>query len=63
MDWIDASAEACADQFAARLLISEHDYAAAELLHVPNDDALIHELGVTRHILSTWRGLHERKTA
>lgn len=61
--WLNARMEARADQFAARLLINDEAYAAAEHLHGPHDDALAHELGVTRHVLATWRGLHERKTA
>lgn len=52
-----------ADRFAARLLVSPIDYAAAEALYGPQPQLLAHELGVTVKILKTWITLYERTAA
>ena len=52
-----------ADRFAARLLVSPVDYAAAEALYGPQPQLLAHELGVTVKILKTWITLYERTAA
>lgn len=52
-----------ADRFAARLLISPTEYAAAEALYGHHPTRLAVELGVTTHILATWQDLYERTHA
>lgn len=52
-----------ADRYAARLLISARDYAAAERMHGPHAGAIARELGVTRHLVETWRGCQGRRLA
>ncbi|MGX1738579.1 ImmA/IrrE family metallo-endopeptidase [Corynebacterium flavescens] len=52
-----------ADRFAAKLLVSPIDYAAAEALYGPHHTLLAHELGVTVKVLKTWTTLYERQTA
>ena len=61
--WADARMERAADITAARWLITPDVYAAAEALYGPHPGALARELGVTLHILTTWRELHERTPA
>ena len=61
--WLDARMERIADERAARWLITPAAYAAAETLVGPHPGALARELGVTIHVLTTWRGLHERQAA
>lgn len=56
----DERLERRADQWSARLLISEDDYRTAEALHGPHPGAIAHELGVTPDVVKTWRNLHER---
>lgn len=63
IEWIDERMEIRANRFAASLLVSPVEYAAAERLHGPHEDAIAHELGVTRKLLATWREQHERRTA
>lgn len=52
-----------ADRFAARLLVSPIDYAAAEALYGPQPQLLANELGVTVKVLKTWITLYERTAA
>ncbi|WP_233423591.1 ImmA/IrrE family metallo-endopeptidase [Corynebacterium phoceense] len=52
-----------ADRFAAKLLISPADYAAAEAIYGPHPARLAHELGVTVKVLKTWASIYERKLA
>ncbi|MDK8472364.1 ImmA/IrrE family metallo-endopeptidase [Corynebacterium accolens] len=52
-----------ADRFAARLLISPTEYAAAEALYGPQLSLIAHELGVTVKVLKTWITLYERTAA
>ena len=58
--WADARMERAADITAARWLITEDAYAAAEALYGPHPGAIARELGVTLHILQVWQSLHER---
>jgi len=52
-----------ADRFAARLLISPVEYAAAESIYGPHPATLANELGVTVKVLRTWQSLYERQAA
>lgn len=52
-----------ADKFAARLLVSPVEYAAAEALYGPQPQLIAAELGVTIKILKTWKALYERQSA
>ncbi|WKS69800.1 ImmA/IrrE family metallo-endopeptidase [Corynebacterium accolens] len=52
-----------ADRFAARLLVSPAEYAAAEALYGPQLSLIAHELGVTVKVLKTWITLYERTAA
>lgn len=52
--------EARADRFAAKLLISPVEYAAAEAIYGPHPARLAAELGVTVKVLKTWTTLYER---
>lgn len=52
-----------ADRFAARLLITPHDYATTEAIYGPHPNVLAHELGVTVKVLKTWQSLYERTAA
>lgn len=52
-----------ADRFAARLLISPTEYAAAESIYGPHPATLANELGVTVKVLKTWQTLYERQAA
>lgn len=61
--WADARMERAADVTAARWLITEDAYAAAEALYGPHPGALARELGVTLHTLQVWQTLHERTPA
>jgi Zn-dependent peptidase ImmA (M78 family) len=61
--WADERMERAADITAARWLISPDAYAAAESLCGSHRGALARELGVTLHVLDTWRGLYERTRA
>ena len=61
--WADARMERAADITAARWLITEDAYAAAEALYGPHPGAIARELGVTLHVLATWRDLYERTPA
>ncbi len=53
--WWSARQEQQADQFAVELLISPGEYALAENLYGPAASAIAHELGVTIHVITTWR--------
>ncbi len=46
-----------ANRFAAQLLISPVEYAAAELIYGPHPARLAHELGVTVTLIEAWRTL------
>lgn len=52
-----------ADRFAARILVSPTEYAAAESIFGPQPSLIAHELGVTVKVLKTWQSLYERQTA
>lgn len=56
----DPRLELRADQYAARLLISEDAYRAAEHLHGPHPGAIAHELGVTPDVVTTWCDIYSR---
>lgn len=56
----DPRLELRADQYAARLLISEDEYRAAEQLHGPHPGAIAHELGVTPDLVATWCDIYSR---
>lgn len=49
--------ETRADRFAARLLISPTEYAAAEAVYGPHPARIATEIGVTKHIIETWQRL------
>lgn len=53
----DPACEQRADRFAARLLISPVEYAAAERAYGPHPTRLAHELGVTTHLIHMWRAM------
>ncbi|CAB0542834.1 ImmA/IrrE family metallo-endopeptidase [Corynebacterium diphtheriae] len=55
--------ETRADRFAARLLISPVEYAAAEQIYGPHPARIAHELGVTTHLITMWQDCHQRKEA
>ena len=59
----DQRQERRADEYAARLLISPVDFAAAALWHNDNVPAIADELEVTQHLLRTWITLYERQIA
>lgn len=61
--WMSARQERHADELAAELLISVEDYVRAESLVGCHAGALAQELGVTRHLIHVWRGLHQRARA
>lgn len=52
-----------ADRFAARILVSPTEYAAAESIYGPHPSVLAHELGVTVKVLKTWQTIYERQAA
>lgn len=52
-----------ADRFAARILVSPAEYAAAETIYGPHPSVLAHELCVTVKVLKTWQSLYERQAA
>lgn len=56
----DPRLELRADQYAARLLISEDAYRAAEQLHGPHPGAIAHELGVNLEVIKTWCDIYSR---
>lgn len=56
----DPRLELRANQWAARLLISEDAYRAAEHLHGPHPGAIAHELGVTPDVVATWCDIYSR---
>ena len=56
----DARSERAADYMAAEMLISRAEYELAERLHDGHEGAIARELGVTRHLLATWKKMHER---
>lgn len=58
--WLRARQEARADRRAADWLIDPAAYAEAEAMHGPHPGALAAELGVTVHLVTVWRGNHER---
>ena len=60
--WIVVRQDKDADEWAARLLISEVEYAVAESIH-PAPSAIARELEVTLHLLEVWQRLHERIAA
>jgi len=53
-------AEARADRYAAEILVDPAAYRVAESTFGPEPRRLAAELGVTTHILATWRDLYER---
>lgn len=57
----DRRYEQRADRFAARLLISPVEYALAERTYGTHPARLAAELGVTVHMIRTWRGMHQTK--
>lgn len=61
--WADERMERAADVVAAQWLITPEAYAAAEALYGPHPGAIARELGVTLHVLATWRDLYERQAA
>ena len=52
--------ESQADRFAAKLLITETDYARAEAIYGPSPQQIAAELNVTTHLLAVWRDIYER---
>lgn len=52
-----------ADRFAAKLLVSPAEYAAAEAIYGACPQLIAAELGVTLHVLKTWTSLYERQPA
>ena len=58
--WWSARQEKQADQWAANLLITPDDYAAAENTHGPHAGAIASELEVTCHMVNVWRSNFER---
>lgn len=56
----DTRLELRANQYAARLLISEDAYRAAEQLHGPHTGAIAHELSVTPDVVTTWCDIYSR---
>lgn len=52
-----------ADRFAAKLLVSPVEYAAAEAIYGPQPQRLAAELGVTVKVLKTWQALHHMRAA
>ena len=52
-----------ADRFAARLLITPHDYATTEAIYGPHPSVLAHELGVTVKVLKTWQSMAANRVA
>lgn len=56
----DPRLEVRANQWAARLLISEDEYRAAEHLHGPHPGAIAHDLGVTPDVVTTWCDIYSR---
>ncbi|WP_411697079.1 ImmA/IrrE family metallo-endopeptidase [Corynebacterium sp. LaCa191] len=52
-----------ADRFAARLLISPVEYAAAESIYGPHPATLANELGVTVKVLKTWQTMAANQAA
>lgn len=50
-----------ADQWAAEILISECEYAAAEAIHGPNIGAIAYELGVTPELIEVWQHMHQAR--
>lgn len=59
----DQRQERRADEYAAQLLISPVDFAAAALWHNDHIPAIADELEVTQHLLRTWIALYERTAA
>lgn len=59
-DLNDPRLERRADLWAAKLLISPAQYAAAERLHGPHLGAIAWELGVTVDLVEAWRSAHEK---
>lgn len=55
----DIRAERAADKYAAMLLISPAEYAAAEAIHGAHIDAIAYELGVSRHLVQVWQKLQK----
>ncbi|MBV7302914.1 ImmA/IrrE family metallo-endopeptidase [Corynebacterium sp. TAE3-ERU2] len=49
--------ETQADRYAARLLISDSEYATAETLYGPHPGAIARELEVTVHLVDVWRAM------
>lgn len=56
-----ARQERAADQFAARILIDQHEVQQAERAYGPNWVKVAHELGVTEHLLRVWLEMHTRR--
>ncbi|AWB82250.1 ImmA/IrrE family metallo-endopeptidase [Corynebacterium yudongzhengii] len=61
--WWKERQENAADQWAADLLITPERYRDAENTHGPHSGAIALELGVTTHVINTWRNHYQRKTA
>ncbi|MHB2253174.1 ImmA/IrrE family metallo-endopeptidase, partial [Corynebacterium aurimucosum] len=59
----DQRQERRADEYAARLLISPVEFEAAAAWHQGHLPAIADELEVTKHILKTWKSIHERTAA
>ncbi|MFW9211513.1 ImmA/IrrE family metallo-endopeptidase [Corynebacterium striatum] len=59
----DQRQERRADEYAAQLLITPHDFEAAAIWHHGHLPAIADELEVTHHILKTWQSLYERTAA
>lgn len=57
--WIQDRQERRADEYAARLLISPADYAAAEHAHGPHPGAIAAALEVTVHMVEVFQRVHK----
>ena len=57
----DRRYEQRADRFAASVLISPVEYALAEQTYGTHPARLAAELGVTVHMIRTWRAMHQTK--
>ena len=55
----DTRIEKRADQYAARLLISQDEYKAAEMICGSHAGAIAYELGVTPDVVNTWCDVYQ----
>ncbi|MEJ6013254.1 ImmA/IrrE family metallo-endopeptidase [Corynebacterium sp. H127] len=62
-EWLHPRQEKEADLWAARLLIRENDYIAADHHCDGHPGAIAQELGVTRRLVLAWRTFIEREMA